>query len=366
MQRIYSLAALLQLLLLCIAAAWDDREDASGDWSGLRSRLEEEHGLHIDLDYTAESFNGNDDLSYRGNIDLLLTVDTSKLHILPTGTLFIYGQHAHGHGVSDELGLILPVSNLEAELFTQLSEFWFQDQIASRFRFRIGKQDANRDFGNPRFGGNFVNSSFGVLPGVPMPSFPAPGLGGAVFFECTKWLEVRSGLYEGTPQIGSIGESAFAEGAGVFTIASMVFHQNLKGHQSGVHQFGVWSHSGLNRSGLFAVYDLFWPVNPRNESDSRAVQTFLRGSWSPEVLESTDIITKYIGGGGTAHGFLGHDNTLGFGGGWVDSQEATETFLELFFKLREITWLTFEPDLQLYFTPNGRKLIFGIRTKLKL
>ena len=83
----------------------------------------------------------------------------------------------------------MPVSNLEAEPFTQVSEFWLYQQIGKRLKLRFGKQDANRDFANPRFTGNFI-FFFGVLPGTPMPSFPPPGLGVVAFLPTVGWLEV--------------------------------------------------------------------------------------------------------------------------------------------------------------------------------
>ncbi len=367
MRRVYSAALVLPVLFLCIGAGWNERNDATGDWGGVRSRLESDYGVHIDLDYTAETFvyNGGNDPSYRGNLDLVLTINMEKLGFLRRGTFFVYGQHAHGGGISDQLGLILPVSNLEAEPFTQLSEFWFYQQFG-RVRLRLGKQDANRDFGNPRFGGNFVNSSFGVLPGIPMPSFPAPGLGAAAFIEIMKWLELRGGVYEGSPKIGSFGASAFADDAGIFSIAAIAVRQNLNGREAGLHQLGVWTHNTLDRSGLFAVYDLILYGNPRDQNDKRSVQIFVRGDWSSKIREPANEITAYVGGGLTAHAFFGEDNTVGLGAGWVRTQAARETFIEAFFKLREIAWLTFEPDIQLYFTPDRRHLIFALRTKLKL
>jgi hypothetical protein len=258
----------------------------------------------------------------------------------------------------------MPASNLETKPFTQLSEFWWLQQLR-RIRFRIGKQDANRDFGNPRFTGNFLNSSYGVLPGTPMPSFPTPGLGGVIFVDVSKILEIRSGLYEGAPKIGSFGESAFDPGAGVFAVTSVVLHQQIHETVSGLHQIGFWTHTGQNRTGVFGVLDFMLKYGTKEQS-SQSLQVFLRGGWSPEAPGSGDEIKDYAGGGITAHGFLGANNTIGVGSGWAQTQSQHETFFETFLKLREIAWLTFEPDAQLYFTQSGRRFVFGIRTKLKL
>ena len=363
MLHIKSAAFVIPVLLFCAGASWNERADATGDWSGLRSRLEDDYGLHIDLDYTAETFDhyGNGKPSFRGNVDLVVVIDVEKLGMWANGTFLIYGQHAHGGGVSDELGLILPVSNLEAEPFTQLSEYWLYQEITPRIRLRLGKQDANRDFGNPRFPGNFVNSSFGVFPGVPMPSFPAPGLGAVAFAEVTKSFELRGAIYEGSPKIGSFGETAFTGDGGMFTTAAVVLRHTLRGSESAVNQLGVWRHTGMDRSGIFALYDMFLAVK-----DDRSVQLFVRGSWSPRLRQLENEVTAYVGGGITAHAFLGKNNTIGLGAGWAHTEFAGETFVEAFFKLREINWLTFEPDVQLFFKPDGHHFALGLRTKIKL
>ena len=79
-------------VLFCLAATWNERDDATGTWHGLRSRLAEEYGLHLDVDYTAETFvsEGNRGLSYHGNVDLVLTINTQKLRLWDKGTFFVY------------------------------------------------------------------------------------------------------------------------------------------------------------------------------------------------------------------------------------------------------------------------------------
>jgi carbohydrate-selective porin OprB len=257
----------------------------------------------------------------------------------------------------------MPISNLEAPPFTQLSEFWLYQKVGSRLHLRLGKQDANRDFGSPRFTGNFINSAYGDFPGNPMPSFPAPGLGAVAFLDTTDWLQIRAGIYEGQPKIGSFGETAFASDAGAFIVTAGVFKQKWKMTES-LDQIGIWTHTSLDRSGVFGIYDVM--LHPHSFSDRRTVQLFIRAGWSPDLPEHPEEITSYIGGGITAHAFLGRNNTIGLGFGAAHTAQAGETFIESFFKLRTIEWFTFEPDLQYYFRADHKFLSFGIRTKLKL
>ncbi|MCX7399507.1 MAG: hypothetical protein NT138_17715 [Planctomycetales bacterium] len=50
---------------------------------------------------------------------------------------------------------------------------------------KLGKQDAKADFAFVDLGGDFINSSFGLIPTVPLATWPNPGMGAAVFLNLT-------------------------------------------------------------------------------------------------------------------------------------------------------------------------------------
>src|SRR5262249_58206547 len=69
--------------------SWLEGPYATGTWGGGRTWLED-NGLHIDLIYTGEVLNrlaggSGARTAYRGNVDLVFTVDTGKLRPLPRG-----------------------------------------------------------------------------------------------------------------------------------------------------------------------------------------------------------------------------------------------------------------------------------------
>ena len=68
------------------------------------------------------------------------------------------------------------VDNIDAgEEFTQVTEFWWEREfIDGLVTVRLGKQDANAEFSVVDLGGDFINSSFGIVPNVPMPAWPDP------------------------------------------------------------------------------------------------------------------------------------------------------------------------------------------------
>jgi porin len=361
--------------------SWWDERDATGDWNGNRRWLEE-RGVHLDLDYTGEAFLGaarhapGTATAYRGTVDLMLGLDTQRLSLWPGGTLLIDAQSGHGHGVSPELRTVMNVSNLEAPPFTQLSELWYEQRLAGDVvHVRVGKQDANRDFAAPRFPGNFVHSSFGVPPTIPMPSFPAPGWGAVVAFEPQPWLTLRSGLYEGSPRFGSLRLAPDFDRGAFFIAAATVRHPLGIDPQGAVYSAGAWyqaldsptTEGATSNSGGFALVDLLFPLG-LDAADARSVQIFARTGWARPERSPVGL---YIGGGATYHGIRRFD-TLGLGAGHARFREGlarAESFIELFYKLRFAAWLTFEPDAQLIVQSAGETrtaLAAGSRFKIKL
>jgi porin len=361
-------AGVVSLLAVAVAALLPDaaaaRDRATGDWNGVRTALAD-HGVDIEVDYVAESYvlDDLDDISYLGDIDATVSFDTEKLHAWPGGVVVAYFQNVHGSGFSDRLGLLMPQSNYEADPFVQLSEFWLLQQLGSHVVMRLGKQDSNRDFASPRFAGNFVNSSYGVLPGVPLPSFPAPALGVAVLTSWNRWFGVNGGVYEGDPHVESFAGHAFDHDAGVFAIGALVFHHDLFGQPAADLSVGGWTHSGLDRSGVYGIYDVLLYVDPHGHEHERSVQGFLRGAWSPE---EPGEVNAYVGGGLTAHGFLGRRNTVGIGFGHARTDTSDETFVEVFYKWRPEPWFTVEPDVQVYDGAHNNPVFVGVRLKIKL
>ncbi len=342
---------------------WPYGERATGAWNGVRPLLEA-RGVHLEVNYTAETFARDDDaVAYHGNLDLLLGVDTAKAHLWPGGSVLVYGQDGHGDGVSSRPGFVMPVSNYEAPDFTQLSELWLYQALPHGVALRLGKQDANRDFAAPRFGGNFMNASFGVLPTAPIPSYPAPALGAAAFVQTARWLALRGGVYEGDPRISSVGGHAFDAGAGTFLIGAAHVDVGELGGRDVLVQLGGWHHTGGDRTGGFGLVDFFLPLAPGDEHDHRAVQMFARANVEPDAAAPDAKL--YLGGGVTAHGFAGANDTVGLGFGYVSVTDADQGFVEAFFKWRPFAWFTVEPDLQLYFL-GGTHVVTGLRCKLKL
>lgn len=359
-----ALLAMLPFTAPALADDWLRGDDATGTWGGVRSDLDDK-GFHVDLDYTAETFTRDlKAIDYRGNLDFIVDLNTEKMGLWNGGELLAFTQSDIGSGVSDELDLAMPVSNYEAQSFTQLSELWLYQKFPHDLALRLGKQDANRDFAAPRYPGNFLNSSYGVLPNTPLPSFPAPALGAALFYEANDAVSIRAGVYQGAPRVESFAGGIFDKGNGAFFVGAANFEVGKEEVHNFRTQLGGWHHTALDRSGLFTVIDHMIRFAPGADARKRSVQVFLRGSWDPQAHgEDADV---YVGGGITAHGWLGENNTVGLGSGFVSVAGPEQAFVEIFYKWRPMPWFTVQPDLQVPFVGDEPHLVIGLRCKVKM
>ena len=206
---------------------WSHGNHLTGEWGGARTWLDE-HGITFDIVYAAEVFanaaqqTAGQNATFTGHLDVALTIETEDLGLWPGGKFYVLGQTNHGQGINELVGSTSEISNIEGKPYIQLGEFFYEQALFDeRITFRLGKQDANREFGTPRFGGNFINNNFGMLPSTPFPSYPTNGLGATLIVKPVEWLAVRAMLIEGSPKVGSLGfDTAFLPNAATRSTAS--------------------------------------------------------------------------------------------------------------------------------------------------
>jgi porin len=373
---------------------WLDGEHATGDWGGARSALAD-RGATIDLFYAGEAFTARGASSVLGHVDAAITLDTHKLGLWDGGTLYALGQNNHGDtGITGAVGSAQPVTNLEAEPYTQLTELFFEQAAADdRLRIRIGKQDANRDFGTPRFGGNFINNNFGMFPTTPLPSYPTTGLGAIVSAQPVAWLTGKAAIYEGSPDVGGFGlTTAFRSGGGYTLVggASATHHYGPADRDGGTTSAGAWWRSGElpelgsgvatprtfdTNAGWFVQNDERIYLHPTSPDDPRGLTVILRVSWA---RPDRTPVTRYAGGSAAWHGIGPRRNdTAGLGAGTFRIAEPLggspgprdEWFVEAFYKLRLTAFFSLQPDLQWFHHPGGDgadAVVAGLRVKIKL
>lgn len=370
---------------------WWAGEHLTGDWGGARSWLAD-HGVTLDAVYASDLFTAHGHAAALGHVDAALTFDTEQLGLWSGGTLYVLGQNNHGHGINDHVESAVGVSNLEAAPYTQLTELFLEQTLFDEvLKIRIGKQDANRDFGTPRFGGNFINNNFGMFPNTPLPSYPTTGLGAIAIVQPVDWLSVKAGVYEGSPGVGGLGlDTAFQDGGGVIYAASLAVshHYGAKGRDGGITSAGAWGQSDNDdamdvaeparfhdNAGLFVQDDERIYLHPEDDKDPRGLSVIARYSWARHDRAS---FPDYWGGSAAWHGIGARRNDtagLGFGHFTIAEQightpgRGSEWFAEGFYKLRLTDFVSFQPDLQWFAHPGGDRrdaLVAGIRLKTKI
>ncbi|MEZ6115010.1 MAG: carbohydrate porin [Pirellulaceae bacterium] len=210
----------------------DDDADLQDEWSTLL--CPESHSwfcdsVAVECVYTGEYFhlarggiNTNNASRYRGNLDVTMTFDAEKILGIEGGSLFVYFEDGHGIGITNDfLGDFQTISNIDAGDLTQVSEYWWLQQFGENAWCKLGKQDGNADFCASDLSGDFINSSFGLIPNVPIPTFPDPGVGFAGFWQTTEKLGIGSGVYDGSPDGRKWGWSGLGN-EGYFWVTEVV------------------------------------------------------------------------------------------------------------------------------------------------
>jgi len=347
----------------------------------VRSKLKN-YGLTAQLTYTGEAFRSfnlipDSTTRYRGLVDLHIALDTGQSGLWPDGEFFIDGQDGHGKGfVVNPAGENLPISNIDARDFTQISQFGFQQSfLGAKARIRLGKQDVNQIFDVNRFGGDFIFPAYTLIPTVPMPTFPAPALGTSLFVEPAAWLSLGMGVYDGDPKIESLGfDTAFDGKGGYFSIFEAAWKPGFgaQNRYIGNYRIGLWHHSGdfaatadgsnsktfSDNAGFYVMFEQLVIKEQHNGSDDQGLGVFFQFGWAPS---DRNPVWRYMGAGFSYKGlFEGreHDSlNVGLNYSWLAGSESagnSRTHLaniEVFYLARLTSWCILQPDIQYYDNP---------------
>lgn len=385
---------------------WLRWEHATGDWAGGRPWLDD-HGVTLEIGYTADFFynlrgglNTNDAEQYRGLLGVGLTIDTEATGLWDGGTFFISAFENHGTDITERhVGDLQALNNADAPNDTRLYEFWYEQALCEgALRIKLGKMDSNADFAAPDHGGEFVHSSAGFSPTLPIPTWPDPALGIVVSVEPVEWFYFRAGVYDALG-IGTRSgyDTAFHSPDESFTIGELGLQPKLSlfGQDGlpGTYRVGGFYHSGewdvyfndlgdrleprthRGNSGLYIVFDqLLYEEHPEDEGNEQGLGAFFQFSWVPSDYNE---ITRHYGGGFQYVGLVPErdDDVCGLGvhhvslSGKVQSLEKrySETAIEAFYKYRLTEFMSIKPDLQYIVNPGGDgrdAVVAGVRLEM--
>lgn len=136
------------------------------DPGGLRQGLAKA-GFMVSGTYYGKSF-GNwggfkQGVTYDGVLDVNLDADMKKLGLWKGLCFHMNGFQIHGRSITaDNIGALMPVSNLEATPATRLDEMWFeQTMFNQKLAVRFGQLAADTEFIISEGGGWFLNGTWG-------------------------------------------------------------------------------------------------------------------------------------------------------------------------------------------------------------
>lgn len=380
--------------------SWQARPQLLGDLGGLRTMLAKS-GMTLEISGIDEGFadpgdrfTASGDGRYHGVTDVVFSLDTAAAGWWPGGRFVIDLQNTRGGDISDLVGDIQGVSNIVAPPGTRFAEYFLTQELAGgRIGLKVGKQDANADFVVSEGGGEFINSSFGLIPTVPLPTFPSPGLGIMGRWAPSEAIVVKAGYWNGAPPLGSGVSGAIFDGSGGTVGALGIEIHPFRGDKiAGAYRIGVWRHSEVEivcpstkhrslscppakthaatvtgpSAGLYLTADQgLW------EGADRRLSVFVQGGWGEA---DRSAVSRYLGSGLTCAGPIAGrpDDVVGIGIAYADLGElerhdagrTSETVIELFYKLPVTGWMVLNPDLQWVRRPagaDGRALVVGLR-----
>ncbi len=351
-----------------------------------------DYGVLLDIVYTAEFFHnttggmktGNE---YKGDLSIYLEWDSELANLWNGGTFFVHLQEQHGYGITENyVGDFQVVSNIDADDFTQVSEFWYKQSLWDENAWiKIGKQEANDDFAYVDYGLEFIHSSPGFSPTIPMPSFPDQDWGVVLGTQPLDALSMNVGVYHGRPNGGRSIGNTIDHFRGPLVIAEPAYHYAIANHPGHFRMGGWWNgdrfeYFDSSTSRRDTVSDSYgWYVTwdqevwSENSEDKQGIGVFAQYGWAPEDRSEVE---HYYGGGFQWVGALPSrdEDIWGVGAFTVefsnkaDFADERETAIELFYMAQLTNWMNLKPDLQYIMNPGGigndDALALGLRCEI--
>ena len=257
--------------------------------------------------------------TYIGMEDFTINLSTEAAGWWKGGNFFLHGLNGHGVGFSENYsGDLQVLSNIEAGDYTGLYEYYYSQDLG-RFTFLFGQHDLNSEFIGTKYGGTFVNSSFGIAPSislnVPVSIYPVAAPCIMVKYLTPNGVTYKVATYDGNP--GDFESNRFNvqwnidSHEGFFSITEVEYNQVLGERSVSTYKAGTYYHSGefVNYSdtsclskgnyGFYAIIDR--PLFANSLGAGRGLCFFIQAGVAPQKF---NMVSNYIGAGFRYHGIL--------------------------------------------------------------
>lgn len=365
-------------------AAWWEWSRVSGDWGGARTTLESwgiDLGGSYTLDWSSVWSGGIENrASTRTALSLNATLDLDALVGLPGGSVFIDFLSSDMRGGSRDAGDFHSISDIETgRNVDQISELWYEQTLFDGIlRAKVGKIDANAEFGFPAIGADFLNGADVLSPTAYLanPTWPNPAMGAVLFAYPTEQIYVGAGFFDGGVAVGRgtgrNGPRELFKGDEFHWIGEAGYSwSEVASLGQGRIAGGGWYNSGAfdrfdggterGTHGWYAVAEqqLIRRAGWEDTDDPRGLFAFLQYGWGEEDLNPA---ANHAALGVVARGtFEGRDDDgAGIYLSWVDLSDddaagfpEDEYLIDAFYRVQLTGWMTVQPTIQYVGNPAG-------------
>jgi len=360
------------------ASFWKRRE-LTGDWGGARSRLADAgftFRFEATLDPAWNLGGGVDSGGTAAMVFLAAGVDVDLEKVVGADGLVLSTefQPLRGTPLADLIGPVYGVDVWDAPHRAQLAEVFLDWTASDRWRFKLGKFDANDDFALPDRGAAFLHVDVTSDPTqLAFPTYPDPAFGAAAFWTPDDVVTVGVAAMDGALAQGvSTGargpRTLFGPPSDAWFAAQVDARFGAAANRVGV---GVWAHTGD-----FARFDggvddgawgqwlllerTLWRESRDDPEDAQGVGAFLRyGHADADVSAVEHFVRVGVEWTGALEGR--DDDVIGLGAAWnrtTDDPGAgfdrdAEWSFEAFYRCQVAGWMYVQPDLMYFVDPGA-------------
>lgn len=334
-----------------------------------------EEVIEFTASYTADNlynFGGGlkQGYAYLGMAALCARFDTQKAGLWKGGTFYLHAASTHGDTPSaDLIGDIQIASNIEAGNHVYLQEFWFSQNLG-QFSVTTGLQDLNVEYANTEYGGEYLNSSFGILPTIscnlPAPIFPLTSPALSIKWSPNGKFAIMTTLFEGSTSGFDENPHNLRWGPefkkGLLTISEIQLPVTLSGDLQGTYKVGFYHYapsSGNENTPTEqpASYGYYFMGNQtlyQMKGTNRSLGLFTQLGVAPA---KENPVTFYLGTGLNYYGVFrkNGDDMLGLALAHthMSTSQPDETTVELMYKCNVTNHIYLQPDFQYIVHPAG-------------
>jgi len=315
---------------------------------------------------------------YMGRIHLTLSFDTEKAGLWKNGQFFVNGVNAHGgNPTATYIGDFQPISRNEVDVErTGLFELWYRHTFG-KMSVLIGQHDMNSSFSTSKYGGNSINSAFGMNPSITPnagPSFSIfPRTMPAVYlkYDADK-ITLQAAMYAGaSPDFNKDPYNLHWNLDSRYLVGEAHYKYVKNGVQRGLYKLGVIHHSGdfdnvidatQTVSGNFGAYVIAdHLLIPENDNSDQGLGVFLEVG---VARGNQNMIDLFSGAGILYKGLIpSRDNDalfFGFLNSSINDElvaanntDKSRSVIELNYAMKFGEHITLQPDLQYIINPGA-------------